>query len=204
MWGRSVQRALSRLVEIRADRNGRAAALEPSSIPSSWAEPAVQSDGTVRHRLPGLPQDILIRSLAQKVLDGWLQNRHQTLVPLAMNLGRLSPAQVDVLMNFAAVALLGGSTPDEAGRNSVARWLRSIGADAGAIQAFTAAIDDPRPVSALLQAIRELDLGPFAYAAAVAASDQHVVAGRLFSNYVAARLALPADAVRSIDRRYRR
>ena len=154
--------------------------------------------------MPGLPQDILIRSLGQKVLDGWLQNRHQTLVPLAMNLGRLSPTQIDVLVNFAAVALLGGSSSRDAARNSVARWLRSLGADTRAIEAFDAAIDAPRPVSLLLHAIREHELGPFAYAAAVVASDQHEVAGRLFSNYVAARLALPADAVRSIDRRHRR
>ena len=86
----------------------------------------------------------------------------------------------------------------------MARWLRTVGADDAAVETFDQAVASPRPLSLLLDAIREQDLGPYAYAAAVVASDQHEVAGRLFSNYVAARLALPADAVRSIDRRYRR
>ena len=204
MLGRSVRRALSRIVETRADRDGQTAALEPSSVPSSWQEPEGGYDATVRHRLPGLPQDILVRSLSQKVLNGWLQNRHQTLVPLAMNVGRLLPEQVDILVNFAAVAVLGGSSSHDAGRNSVTRWLRSIGAQSGAIEAFDAAIEGPRPLSLLLQAVRDHELGPYAYAGAVVASDQREPSGWLFSNYVAARLALPADAVRSIDRRYRR
>lgn len=204
MMGHSVLRALSRIVESRPDRDGQAPALEPSSIPSSWREPEAGSDGVLRHRLPALPQDVLIRSLSQKVLDGWLQNRHQTLVPLAMNLGRLLPAQVDVLMNFAAVAVLGGASSNEAGVSSLLRWLRSIGADAGALDTFHSALESPQPISTLLQAVREHELGPYAYAAAVVASDQRDASGWLFSNYVAARLALPADAVRSIDRRYRR
>ena len=204
MSGRMVGRFLSRMLEVRAERDGQAAALEPSAIPSTWAETEPAVEGAVRHRLPGSPSDVLVRSLAQKVLDGWLQNRHQTLVPLAMNLGRLAPDQVDLLVNFAAVALLGGASSADAGRNVVSRWLRTLGAEDRAIEMFDRAVASPRPLSLLLQAIREQDLGPYAYAAAVVASDQHEVAGRLFSNYVAARLALPADAVRSIDRRYRR
>lgn len=204
MAGHLLGRFLSRMLEARAERDGQAAALEPSAIPSSWAQAEPAGEGAVRHRLPGLPTDILVRGLAQKVLDGWLQNRHQTLVPLAMNLGRLDPDQIDVLVNFAAVALLGGASSTDAGRHVVTRWLRALGADEPALDAFDRAVSQPRPLSLLLHAVREQDLGPYAYAAAVVASDQHEVAGRLFSNYVAARLALPADAVRSIDRRYRR
>ena len=103
-------RFLSRMLETRADRDGQAPALEPSAIPAAWAQTESAGEGAVRHRLPGLPNDILLRSLAQKVLDGWLQNRHQTLVPLAMNLGRLAPDQVDLLVNFAAVGVLGGAS----------------------------------------------------------------------------------------------
>lgn len=202
MLGRVMGRLLSRMLETRVDRDGQAAALEGGGF-GSPKDGYIQADAP-RQRLPGLPQELLIQSLAQKVLNGWLQNRHQTLVPLAMNVGRLTPAQVETLLAFAAVAVLGGASSTEAGRNSVIRWLRSIGADAGAIQAFEAAIDAPRPLSQLLHAIHEQELGAYAYAAAVVASDQHEIAGRLFSNYVAARLALPADAVRSINRRYRR
>lgn len=197
MLAASVRRALSRMLQARADRDGQARALEHSNG-------LEQPDGHARHHASGLPDDILVRALAEKVMHGWLQNRHQTLVPLAMNLGRLSPEQTDAMVNFAAVAVLGGSSSREAGCSAMTRWLRSLGMQAGAIGTFTSALDDPRPLSSLLQAIHDHGLGPHAYAAAVVASDQHEAAGRLFSSYVAVRLALPADAVRSIDRRYGR
>ena len=52
--------------------------------------------------------------------------------------------------------------------------------------------------------MRDRELSAYAYAAAVVAADTQQASGRLFANFIAARLGLPADAVRSIDRRYRR
>ena len=47
-----------------------------------------------RGRRLGVPQEILDRRLSQKVLHGWLQNRHQVLVPLTFRLGRLESADL--------------------------------------------------------------------------------------------------------------
>ncbi len=150
-----------------------------------------------------MPQEILVRSLSQKVLHGWLQNRHQVLVPLTFRLGRLEPADIDLLMRFTAVALLNGATADAASQKPVERWLQAVGADEDALTRFRAAIANPAPLSSLLAAVRDRDLAAYAYAAAVVAADTQQAAGRLFANFIAARLSLPADAVRSIDRRYR-
>ena len=89
-----------------------------------------------RGRRLGVPQEILDRSLSQKVLHGWLQNRHQVLVPLTFRLGRLESADVELLMRFTAVALLNGSAADAASQGPVERWLRDIGADDSAVATY--------------------------------------------------------------------
>jgi hypothetical protein len=194
---------LQRLLERRADHDGRATALEP---PPPAAPPGgeAESDGSRRERRLRLPQEILDRSLSGKVLDGWLQNRHQVLVPLTFRLGRLAADDAAVLMRFTAAALLNASKADEPARRGVERWLGEVGAAGDAVAQFRAAVEAPEPLSRLIAAVRERDLAPYAYAAAVVASDTRDPAGRLFANFIAARLALPADAVRSVDRRYRR
>ena len=157
-----------------------------------------------RGRRLGVPQEILERSLSQKILHGWLQNRHQVLVPLTFRLGRLKDDDVELLMRFTAVALLNGSAGDAVSQRPVERWLRDIGADDSAMAEFRAAIPSPAPLSSLLASVRERGLSAYAYAAAVVAANMQEASGRLFANFIAARLGLPADAVRSIDRRYRR
>lgn len=195
------------MLERRADRDGRAPMLEPSmpgSEPSGSGVGDAGDQGGRRDRQLRLPQDILDRSLSSKVLDGWLQNRHQTLVPLTFRLGRLQAGDVALVMRFAAVALLNASSADGTAQRSVERWLGDNGAGGEALATFRSAVEAPEPLSPLIAAVRERDLAPLAYAAAVAAADTRDPAGRLFANFIAARLALPADAVRSVDRRYRR
>ena len=164
----------------------------------------IEAEGGRRGRSFGVPQEILDRSLSQKILHGWLQNRHQVLVPLTFRLGRLERGSIELLMRFAAVALLNGAAADLASQRSVERWLKDIGADDDAVGEFRAAIASPAPLSSLVAAVRDRELSAYAYAAAVVAADTQQASGRLFANFIAARLGLPADAVRSIDRRYRR
>ena len=192
------------MLERRVDHDGRAAALEPPVPGRADGTPQDETPGGRRDRRLRLPQEILDRSLSGKVLDGWLQNRHQVLVPLTFRLGRLEADDVALLMRFTAAAVLNASRADEAVRRGVERWLGEVGAGATAIAAFGAALEAPEALSRLLAAVRERDLAPYAYAAAVVASDPRDPAGRLFASFIAARLALPADAVRSVDRRYRR
>lgn len=167
------------------------------------AAPDIEDLGRRGRRL-GVPQEILDRGLSQKILHGWLQNRHQVLVPLTFRLGRLKSDDVELLMRFTAMALLNGSAGDAASQRPVERWLQGIGANEGAVAEFREAIASPAPLSALIAGVRERELSAYAYAAAVVAADTQEASGRLFANYIAARLSLPADAVRSIDRRYRR
>jgi uncharacterized membrane protein YebE (DUF533 family) len=184
-----------------ARRVGQRPPEAPLSLPP---EPTGVEVAGLRHRRLGLPAEILDRALAQKVLNGWLQNRHQVMLPLTFRLGRLEAGAVEVLMRFAATALLDASRADEAARRGVERWLAEIGADEAALATFRSTLGAPTPSSTLLEAVRAHGLEPYAYAAAVVAADLRDPAGYFYASYVAARLALPADMVRSIDRRYRR
>ncbi len=173
----------------------------PLSLPP---DPTDREVADLRDRRLGLPAEILDRALAQKVLNGWLQNRHQVMLPLTFRLGRLEAEAVEVLMRFAAMALLDASQADEAAQRGVERWLGEIGAGEEAIATFRATLAAPAASSTLLKAIRTHGLEAYAYAAAVVAADLRDPAGYFYAGYIAARLGLPADMVRSIDRRYRR
>ncbi len=173
----------------------------PLSLPP---DPTGAEIADLRDRRLGLPAEILDRALAQKVLNGWLQNRHQVMLPLTFRLGRLDAEAVEVLMRFTAAALLDASQADEAARRGVERWLGEIGADEAALATFRATLAAPPASSALLKSVRAHGLEAYAYAAAVVAADLRDPAGYFYASYIAARLGLPADMVRSIDRRYRR
>ena len=192
-------------LRTRVDRDGQASALEHGHVVSDVV--GSQDTAPLRGRrdvLPGSPHDVLDRSLASKVLQGWLQNQQQTLVPLTLRLDKLGDGPQATLMQFAAVASLAGIQTDAGRQEATVRWLRSVGADDRAVREFTAAAASDLPLTPLVDAIRSEALGPLAYVIAVMATDQRQPAGRLFANYIAARLGLPPDAVRSVDRRYRR
>jgi hypothetical protein len=190
-----------RRLEGRVDRDGAAAELEPSpSMPERVAPPGQAR----RDRGVGLPQEILHRALAQKVLGGWLQNRNQVLVPLTLRLGQLRADDVELLMRVAAASLLAASQPSDENRLGLTRWLQSIGAIEDAIVVFDRSLQAPTAVSTLLERVQGRHLEAYAYAIAVMAADLRLIHGRLYADFVAARLGLPAEAVRSINRRFRR
>jgi len=54
----------------------------------------------------------------------------------------------------------------------------------------------------LLDALLAAHLGPYAYAVSLATTDRHSPAGPLYLEYLAARLAVPANIVKSVNRRY--
>ncbi len=151
-------------------------------------------------RLTAAPQagrTVLDESLMAKVLHGWLQNRHQTLFPLTVNMKTLSPEQRMILAAFAAVALLS----DEAARGREAQvraWFASSGAEADMMEALTAALANPPAMSRAIGSVLDEDLAAYGYVAAVVALQAR---GSLLE-YFAARLNLPPTLVRSAQRRY--
>jgi hypothetical protein len=205
---------LSRLFGAAApggERDGQAAGLEthvtgvsPDVLEGGVAFAASASQGRRQRRL-ALPRAIVAESLGEKVLHGWLQNRHQTLYPLTVNLRALDPTRAVLLAQVMAVSLLAGAAPPDAGDvEAASSWLGTVGGEEPAVAALRAAVDAPPALSALLHQIQQANLAAYAYVVAIVAGPSRDPAGQIFLDYLAARLGLPMNVVRSANRRYRR
>jgi len=201
---------LSRLFGDPVQRDGENAALEalatgiPSAslAPEAAGQPAASS--TRRQRPLALPREVVQESLAEKVLNAWLQNRHQTLYPLTVNLRTLDAGSAVLLARLMAVAMLAGArAPGEERVEAVLAWLGTVGGGDEIRQALRDALAAPEPASALLHEALGAGMAAYAYVVSLVATDARDAAGQVFLDYLAVRLALPPEVVRSADRRYR-
>ena len=140
--------------------------------------------------------------LAAKILHGWLQNRHQTLFPLTVNLRSLTREQAAVLAEWTAVAALATrpSNGDAQARAAAREWLGSVGADAAVIAVLDQALTAPPPLHRALAAMAGHGLAAYAFVAALVAADPRDPATAPFLDYVAARLALPTTVISAARR----
>ncbi len=195
---------IGRLLGRALNRDGQAAALQADALAEGarLAQEAVAAAGQHRRR-PPVPHSVLQMAVAQKVLGAWLQNRHQTLYPLALNLRTMDAERVGLLLQVVAAALWASGPPNAAEVDRVSGWLGSVGADSVRRASLPGLLEAPQPLPALLEAVLAARIGPFAYAVALAALDQRQLVNRLFLDYLAARLAIPTDVSRSLAQRYR-
>lgn len=154
-----------------------------------------------RHRPipPGRRQ--ILEVVGQKVIHGFLQNRHQTLMPLSVNLARLSGAERTALARFAAVvARSSGPAPV---LDPIQAWLDASGADAEILATFDAALRTPPPLDEALAGLSEPDTGLIGFTLCLIAARHAGPPGWAFADYVALHRGLPTTAVRAAERRYR-
>lgn len=194
----------TRIVERLLGKQAPAPAVEQGTaiVP---AAPSATDAATRRQRALSSAEEIVAEALGAKVLQAWLSNRHQTLHPLTVNLRPLAEAQLGLLAQVTAVALLAASGPATPGRVAAAQaWFRSAGSGEPAIAALLAALEAPPSLSAVMAGIQDADLSALAYVAVLSSADRQDPATRLFIAYLAARLGLPDSVVRSANRRYGR
>ena len=176
--------------------------------PDTRVAAAASAPASRRERALGGGQDILLEVLGEKVLHGWLQNRHQTLFPLTVSLRTLEPAKADALARFLAVGLLAqGPVEDEAATKRVAAaraWFAGAGASPAALASLDAALADPPALSRIMADITAAGLAAYGYVAMLVALDARDPASAHLLDYVAARLGLPTTVVQSANRRYRK
>ena len=149
------------------------------------------------------PRAILEDRTAQKVLHAWLQNRNQTLLPLAINLRSLSADAKALLMQAMATAIGAGAPMPQGRRERLNAWLSSVGGTEADRLALAKAIARPIALPLLLEQAAAAKLAPAVYAISVAALDQGDAVNTLYLDYLAAKLAIPVTVVRSAARRYR-
>jgi len=104
-------------------RDGEASALQQQALDEGAA--AVRP-GKPTHRPIQPPGSIIQSSLAQKVLHGWMQNRHQTLYPLVLSLRNMTEVEKRLIVGAMAFALQAGELDGQSEQRAEA-WLRSVG-----------------------------------------------------------------------------
>jgi uncharacterized protein DUF533 len=202
---------LDRLFAFALQRDGQAEALQRDAIGPAPAAAAAAIAAAVdeeeaaappRRQPPPAqdPQRVLREVLATKALHAWLQNRHQTLFPLTLNLRVLDPGARALLVRLvaasAAMALDGGAEP---GRLGAA--LDGAGAGEAERRLLAEALAAPAPLPPLLDALREAGLGAYAYAAALLALGRRGPVECAWLDFLAARFALPAEVTGDLERR---
>lgn len=175
-------------------RDGRARVLEEQALP---AQPDLAP------RLVPNPERDLQAVVATKVLDGWLSNRRQTLVPHTLSFAVLPPDQSSLLVAVMAAAVQADGMVEPGTARRVLLTLRRVGADDGLARQIEAALDVPQPLVSLLTQVQEAGLATHAYAAALLAVEQRSRSSRAFLCYLSARLGLAPDVAGSLERRYR-
>lgn len=198
-----------RLFRGSVQRDGQAHALEALATdidlegsPSALAAGA--APGPRRHGRPVEdPRTLILDALAQKTLDAWLQNRHQTLYPLTLNLQRLEPQKAELVLGAMALAMNSGEGVAPERLERVRTWLGAVGATPELQDRLAPLVDDPPALRPTLQALQQADLSAYAYASALMSTDPQDAAAESFAAYLAIRLALPPTVVRSLQRRYR-
>ena len=202
---------LGRLLGRPAERDGMAASLEALTTGIAPALLDGLEAGIVAPPRIAMPPDAgrqaIDESVLSKVLHGWLQNRHQTLFPLALNVRALDRRQRETLARITAVLLLAEhghhrSQADLAREGEARRWLVGVGAEHDTLEAMDEALLDPPAISRVIDAVLEYGLASYAYVAALICLDPRDGPGLHLADYLAARMALPITLVRSANRRY--
>ena len=178
---------------FRPPADGQAHAVEAEAMQAGGALAADVGTALPPHRAVSRPETVIQAALAQKTLHGWMQNRYQTRYPLVLNLRNHAPAEVDLLLQTVRHCLRIVDPGEDTARRA-SRFIAGVG---GALELAPA--DDGTDLVGRLHAAR---LVPQAYAACAGALGRRTTSSRRFLEFLAARLDLPDDVARSINRRF--
>ena len=184
---------LRRLFGITPQPDGQAGALEAEAL----VETPVEAPRPSQHRPPPRPDSVVQAALAQKILHGWMQNRHQTRYPLVLNLRNTTADEAALLLAVVRGALA-AVDPGPAAFQRAQDWIATIGGELQPGADPMLASLGPAPIEQLHTA----RLAPQAYAACAGSLGRRTATARRYLDFLAARLGLPDDVARSLNRRF--
>jgi uncharacterized membrane protein YebE (DUF533 family) len=182
---------VGRLLSMVRGRDGRSRALEELALRPMGPHPLSEGERSAQ------------AAIGTKVLEYWLANRRQTLVPYTLNLRVLTPEQAGLIVAMMAAAAQADGQVDPTEARRIPLALQRLGAGEVESQAATRALDEPQDLGTLLARVQEEGLAAHAYAAALLAIDRQGRVNRAFLDFVAARLGLLPHVAASLERRYR-
>lgn len=181
------------LFRTARNRDGQAHALEEQAQGAAPAPPRPAMD----------PEARLEVALGAKLLEGWLSNRRQVLVPHTLNFRALAPDEAALLVEVMAAAAQADGEVDPREAQQLPLALGRVGAGEAEARQLEAALAEPQNLGQILSRVDEAGLATHAYAAALLAINRRGRVNRAFLDYVARRLGLSADVAGSLERRYR-
>ena len=167
----------------------------PESVEADRDDPA-RPAGPAEHDEP------LVEIVAAKVLQAWLRNRQQLLVPFSIDLQKLDAPQVELLLQAMIVAAQADGTIEGKERARVRAALERLNATEDQLANLDAALDQSKPLAHVLAEVKDVQTGAIVSAASLLAIDRRKLVNRLYLRYLAARLQLPRDVSRSLEQRY--
>ena len=143
----------------------------------------------------------VVSVLGEKVLLAWLRNRHQLLFPFTLNLRRLEPAQIELLIHAMIAAAQADGVLDGKERERIVGALRLVDPSEEGTR-LDRALASPKSLNEVLEQVRDIQTGALVYAASLMAVDQRKPANRHYLKYLAARLQLSEELVGSLEQRF--
>ena len=144
----------------------------------------------------------VVQILASKILIDWLRNRQQLLVPLTLDLRKLEPREVEMLLQAMVVAAQADGALDDGDRARLAAALRLTNATEDQQAALGDLVGRARSLHDILADLPDVQAGALIYAASLLAVDRRKRVNRYYLRYLAARLGLPRDVVRDLEQRF--
>ncbi len=186
---------LGRLLASTGNRDGQARSPEPLANHLAKTDPVPRPASD--------PERTVQEAVATKLLEGWLSNRNQTLVPHTLNFAALAPHQASLLVAIMAAAAQADGQVSATEARQIPVALGRLGADDEVARQLEAALHVPQPLGSLLAQAEENGLTTHAYAAALLAVERRNRTNRAFLRYLSARLGLSPEVASSLERRYR-
>ena len=143
----------------------------------------------------------VVHTLAAKIMADWLRNRQQLLVPLTLDLGKIEPAQADILIQLMVSAARADGVFDESAKARLAAAAKQVNADEKHEALLRSSIGRPNSLFETLSKV-DPETGASVYAASLLAIDRRKSVNRQYLRYLAARLRLPREVTRSLEQRY--
>ena len=154
---------------------------------------------------PGVPDyhASVVDVIAAKILVDWLRNRQQLLAPYSLDLAKLDPQQAEVVIHAMVAAARADGSLDGGERSRIEAALRRLTQDENQRAALAATLEKPRALPDVLVEVRDLQTAALVYAASLAVVDQRERVNRYYLRYLATRLKVPRDVVKTIEQRFR-
>lgn len=144
----------------------------------------------------------IVNALASKVLLAWLRNRYQLLFPFSFDLRRLDRTQAELAIHAMVAAAQADGSFDGKERERIEGAMSLMNPSEAEHGVLAAALDNPRPLNDLLRDVRDVQTGALIYAASLLAVDQRKPVNRHYLRYLAARLQLSDELLKSLEQRF--